>query len=93
MWCRFQDGRLSQPGYFITLPDEVQQWLTEQSADSDLSKSLKFSYDDGNEKREWSMQQAGVYDTVDGLPRYVYTLEPAAVGDQEIPVRLTYFDD
>ena len=39
------------------------------------------------------MQQAGVYDTVDGLPRYVYTLEPAAVGDQEIPVRLTYFDD
>ena len=40
------------------------------------------------------MQQAGVYDTVDGLPRYVYTLEPATVGDHKIPVvRLTYFDD
>ena len=95
---------LPEPGYFITLPYDVQEWLDEKSGDpvgaEDLSEYMTFTYegDDGQGNpttRKWSLEYQGVYETdADGTPlRYVYSLTPATVGDETIPVRLNYFKD
>ena len=94
---------LPEPGYHIELPDAVVNWLAEQDitasggdADAvaeDLSKYLTFTYDDNSQTRNWSMDYAGIYATNEdtGAPtRYVYTLNPANVDGEEIPVRLLY---
>lgn len=91
---------LPEPGYFITLPDDVQKWLQEQSSEigaEDLSQNMTFTYEgaDGITTRTWELVYHGVYET-DGNEtplRYVYGLTPATVGDETIPVRLNYFDD
>ena len=98
------DSGLPEPGYFITLPYDVQEWLDEKSGDpvgaEDLSEYMTFTYegDDGQGNpttRKWSLEYQGVYETdADGTPlRYVYSLTPATVGDETIPVRLNYFKD
>ena len=94
---------LPEPGYHIELPAAVVNWLAEQgitassgTADAvaeDLSKYLTFTYDDNSQTRNWSMDYAGIYATNEdtGEPtRYVYTLNPANVDGEEIPVRLLY---
>ena len=97
---------LPEPGYFITLPYDVQQWLDEKSGDSvgaeDLSEYMTFTYNgtdgsDGTTTRKWGLVYQGVYET-DGnghALRYVYSLTPSKVGntEEEIPVRLNYFDN
>ena len=94
---------LPEPGYFITLPADVQKWLQEQSSEigaEDLSHFMTFTYEgtDGagdTTRRTWNLEYHGVYETDEnGAPlRYVYGLTPAEVDGKEIPVRLNYFDD
>ena len=94
---------LPEPGYHIELPDAVVNWLEEQgiiasgsNADdvaANLSEYLTFTYDYADQTRDWSMGYAGIYSTnkTTGEPtRYVYTLNPANVDGEEIPVRLLY---
>ena len=94
---------LPEPGYHIELPAAVVNWLAEQGviasgSDADtvaanLSEYLTFTYDYNNQTRNWSMDYAGIYATNEdtGEPtRYVYTLNPANVDGEEIPVRLLY---
>ena len=94
---------LPEPGYHITLPAAVVEWLSQNGVDTaddsadataaDLSKYLTFTYNYGDQTRTWSMSYAGIYSTDEetGEPtRYVYTLNPATVEGKEIPVRLLY---
>lgn len=95
-----ESSGLPEPGYFITLPADVQEWLQDKSGTigaEDLSKYMTFTYEgaDGITTRTWELVYHGVYET-DGNEtplRYVYGLTPATVGDETIPVRLNYFDD
>ena len=95
---------LPEPGYFITLPYDVQQWLNEQTGTTvgatNLHDYMTFTYEgtdgsDGMTTRKWGLVYQGVYETdADGTPlRYVYSLTPATVDGKEIPVRLNYFKD
>ena len=94
---------LPEPGYFITLPADVQKWLQDKSSTigaEDLSQYMTFTYEgtDGagdTTRRTWNLEYHGVYETDEnGAPlRYVYGLTPATVDGEEIPVRLNYFDD
>ena len=98
------DSGLPEPGYFITLPYDVQEWLNAQTGTTvgatNLHDYMTFTYegDDGHGNmttRAWGLEYQGVYETdADGTPlRYVYSLTPATVGDETIPVRLNYFKD
>lgn len=93
---------LPEPGYFITLPYDAQQWVHEQedgnATAADLSKYLTFTYSGsvegqtGDTTREWGLVSQGNYDAT----RYVYSLTAGVVdGDESntIPVRLSYFTD
>ena len=95
---------LPEPGYFITLPYDVQQWLNAQTGitvgATNLHDYMTFTYkgtdgSGGTTTREWELEYQGVYETdEDGNAlRYVYSLAPATVGDETIPVRLNYFKD
>ena len=95
---------LPEPGYHLELPEAVTQWLQEHaniSGAADLSKYLTFTYDGsdgqgGTTTRSWALTYVGIYDTNSGTQeptRYVYSLEPAKVGDDEILVRILYFVD
>ena len=94
---------LPEPGYFITLPADVQKWLKQEDSDitaQDLSQYMTFTYNgtggaNGTTTRTWKLEYHGVYETDEnGAPlRYVYGLTPAEVDGKEIPVRLNYFDD
>ena len=98
-----ESSGLPEPGYFITLPADVQEWLQDKSGTigaEDLSKYMTFTYegtDGANDTatRTWELVYHGVYETDEnGTPlRYVYGLTPATVGGEPIPVRLNYFDD
>ena len=93
---------LPEPGYFITLPYDAQQWVNEQEGGNataaNLSKYLTFTYSGSVEgqtdttTREWGLVSQGNYDAT----RYVYSLTAGVVdGDENntIPVRLSYFTD
>lgn len=94
---------LPEPGYFITLPADVQECLQDKSGTigaEDLSQNMTFTYNgtggaNGTMTRTWGLVYHGVYETDEnGAPlRYVYGLNPAIVDGEEIPVRLNYFDD
>ena len=95
---------LPEPGYFITLPYDVQQWLNKQTGTTvgatNLHDYMTFTYDGtdgsgGTTMREWKLEYQGVYETDENgnALRYVYSLAPATVDGKEIPVRLNYFDD
>ena len=95
---------LPEPGYFITLPYDVQQWLNKQTGNTvgatNLHDYMTFTYE-GNDghgnttTRKWELKYQGVYETDENgnALRYVYSLAPATVDGKEIPVRLNYFDD
>ncbi len=101
-----QSNGLPEPGYYITLPDwlndqlNIQDDPTEEGA-TDLSKILTFTYaDDEEQTREWSL--ALYYDGEDGTSyeetrvegvtrnRYVYRMNPAVVDGEKIPVRVQF---
>ena len=95
---------LPEPGYHLELPEAVTQWLQEHaniSGAADLSTYLTFTYDGsdgqgGITTRSWALTYVGIYDInseTQEPTRYVYSLEPAKVGDDEIPVRILYFVD
>ena len=99
-----ENGGLPEPGYFITLPYDVQQWLNKQTGTTvgatNLHEYMTFTYegDDGQGNtttRKWELVYQGVYETDENgnALRYVYSLTPATVGDETIPVRLNYFKD
>ncbi len=95
---------LPEPGYFITLPYDVQQWLNAQTGTTvgatNLHDYMTFTYkgtdgSGGTTTREWKLEYQGVYETDENgnALRYVYSLAPATVDGKEIPVRLNYFKD
>ena len=95
---------LPEPGYFITLPYDVQQWLNKQTGTTvgatNLHEYMTFTYegDDGQGNtttRKWELVYQGVYETDENgnALRYVYSLAPATVDGKEIPVRLNYIKD
>lgn len=99
-----ENAGLPEPGYFITLPYDVQAWLTKQTGTeyaANLSDYLEFTYNGtdgtatGTTSRTWTLVDQGVYDRDENgnVARYVYSLNPATVDGEQIPVRLTYFDD
>ena len=101
-----ENGGLPEPGYFITLPYDVQKWLDDKTSTTvgaeDLSQYMTFTYDgtdgsDGTTTRKWGLVYQGVYETDENgnVLRHVYSLTPSKVGntEEEIPVRLNYFDD
>ena len=96
-----ESSGLPQPGFHIDLSDELvallqgdDSGMSDQGA-ADLSNILTFTYDFGGQTREWTMNYMGIYssDESTGVPtRYVYSLNPAQVGDEEIPVRVQFTD-
>ena len=100
-----QSSGLPEPGYYITLPDwlndqlKIKEEPTQEGA-TDLSKILTFTYADEEQTREWSL--ALYYDDEDGTSyeettvgdvtrnRYVYRMNPAVVDGKKIPVRVQF---
>ena len=94
---------LPEPGYHITLPAAVTEWLndkeggegsTGEDAARDLANYMTFTYDVGETTREWGMQYQGVYSTnpeTGEVRQYVYSLTAGKTEDnKEIPVRLQF---
>ena len=100
---------LPEPGFYITLPAEVNEWLLENANAGDivtngqdqqvvdLSKYLTFTYDDGNgTTRTWGLER---YDTNDNdnnsmaYKKFIYRIKPAVVNDEEIPIRLQFTNE
>ncbi len=93
------DHGLPEPGFHITLPEALDEWVRKQAeADGEdtaanLSDYLTFTYEvDGTTTREWTLKYQGVYSTdEDGNPeKYVYSLEPA---EEQDPISMLYFED
>ena len=98
------ESGLPEPGYHLELSPDVESWLQEQTQDQgaeDLSQYLTFTYQGtdgqgGTTSREWALHNAGIYDAdaeTGATTRHVYTLDPATVGNESIPVRILYFED
>ena len=90
---------LPEPGYHIELPDAVDAWLEAQgistSTAEDLSELLHFAYDEDEQQREWGLTYMGVYDAnaAGEATQYVYSLNPAVVDGEEVPVSILFTDD
>ena len=86
-----------EPGYHLTLPDAVKEWLRNHGVTTDdvatnLAGILSFRYYDENGKviRNWDLEDQGVY-SKDGdvITAYVYSLSPNTAEEQRgIKVRL-----
>lgn len=90
---------LPEPGYYITLPDELNAILGGDANAEDLSKILKFTYqDDADRTREWKLELYGTEahssDVEDAeRQRYIYRMLPGVdENKQQIPVRLQFTD-
>ena len=91
---------LPTPGFYITLPYELDQKLKENAGVSatttlDLSKYLSFHYDennDGVEERVWNLARYDANGESQAYNRFIYRILPAQVGDEEIPIRLVFKD-
>ena len=93
---------LPEPGYHITLPAAVTEWLndkeggegsTGEEAARNLENYMTFTYNVDGTIREWGMQYQGVYSTnSDGeVTQYVYSLTAGKTETGgEIPVRLQF---
>lgn len=91
------ENGLPEPGYFITLPDWINEMLDGAANAEDLSDNLVLTYDDGkgNEK-EWQLELYGTaaHSTdVAGVEaaRYIYRIVPGE-GTENTPVRLQLTD-
>ena len=90
---------LPEPGYYITLPDELNAiWGGDANAEN-LSNILKLTYeDDQGRTREWNLELYGTdahSSDVEGTERqrYIYRMLPGVdENEQEIPVRLQFTD-
>lgn len=89
---------LPTPGFYITLPDAVNEWLLENVDDAykvenaagdeivDLSHFLKFTYNQNGESRTWELKR---YDEKPNdnnsmaYNQFIYRIEPAVVEDPE----------
>lgn len=90
---------LPEPGYYITLPDWLNDQLGGNANAEDLSDILTFAYNDGNGTiREWKLELYGTEQhstDVAGVitPRYIYRLLPGVdENEKEIPIRLQLTD-
>ena len=90
---------LPEPGYYITLPDELNAILGGNANAEDLSDILKFTYEDNQGRtREWNLALYGTdahSSDVAGSERqrYIYRMLPGVdENEQEIPVRLQFTD-
>ena len=88
------ENGLPTPGFYITLPYDIDQTLKNGStAAVDLSGVLTFEYeDDQRNKRTWHIER---YDKTDGnssmaFEKYIYRILPATVDGEEIPIRLQF---
>ena len=87
---------LPEPGYHLDLSDDLLEAIGVDPSDDtaqDLSSILSFVYSDGDNTRDWALEYVGIYSLspATGNPnRYVYSIEPATVGEEEIPVRLQF---
>ena len=100
---------LPEPGFYITLPAEVNEWLLKNANEKDivindqghevvdLSEYLTFAYDDGKgTTRTWELER---YDTNDNdnnsmaYEKFIYRIKPAVVNDEEIPIRLQFTNE
>ena len=88
------ENGLPTPGFYITLPYDIDQALKNGStAAVDLSGVLTFEYeDDQRNKRTWHIER---YDKTDGnssmaFEKYIYRILPATVDGEEIPIRLQF---
>ncbi len=88
---------LPQPGFYITLPEELNQLLGGNTNAENLSQLLTFNYqDEQGRTRRWTLMPYGTVEhstnvEVDGVrtARYIYRLSPGLdETDKEIPVRL-----
>ena len=86
-----------EPGYHLTLPDAVKEWLRTHNVATDdvatnLAGILSFRYYDenGNMIRNWDLEDQGVYSKEgDVITAYVYSLSPNTAEEQRgIKVRL-----
>lgn len=88
---------MPEPGYFITLPDWMNEELGGYANAENLSDKLVLTYDDGNgDKKEWNLSLYGTtaHSTdVAGVEaaRYIYRIVPGE-GTGNIPVRLKLTD-
>ncbi|MBC8535441.1 S-layer homology domain-containing protein [Feifania hominis] len=90
---------LPEPGYYITLPKRINEQLGGDANAADLSKILKFTYQDGQgREREWKLELYGTdahSSNVEGTDRqrYIYRVLPGIdETGQEIPLRLQFAD-
>ncbi len=90
---------LPEPGYYITLPDWINDQLGGDGNAVNLSDILKFTYkDDAGRTREWKLELYGTdahSSNVEGAERqrYIYRMLPGVdENQQQIPVRLQFTD-
>lgn len=90
-----------EPGYHLTLPDAVKEWLRTHNVATDdvatnLAGILSFRYYDenGNMIRNWDLEDQGVYSKEgDVITAYVYSLSPnTTAAETGIKVRLQIID-
>ena len=100
---------LPTPGFYITLPGAVNEWLLENAEPEDivtntagdqvvdLSQYLTFTYDNEGVTRTWELQR---YDNNDNdnnsmaYNQFIYRILPATDQDgNEVPIRLQFTDD
>ncbi len=93
------ENGLPEPGYYITLPDELNEILGGDPNAIDLSKILKFTYkDDLGRTREWNLELYGTEAHSSDVEsteqqRYIYRIQPGKdEAEQNIPVRLQLTD-
>lgn len=94
------DHGFPEPGYYVTLPDGLNNLLTENEGVDlvDLSDKITFEYDDGTNSRSWKLRLYGPNENStdvsvagDTRPRYIYKLIPAS--DDQDPVLLQIKDE
>lgn len=89
---------LPEPGFYITLPDELNEELGGKDHAVDLSDSLTISYSNNRTLRTWELELYGTaaHSTdIDGVKtaRYIYRILPGVdENNQEIPIRLEIKD-
>ena len=93
------ENGLPEPGFYITLPDWINEQLGGNEYAEDLADILKFTYqDDAGRTREWKLELYGTEahssDVEDAeKQRYIYRMLPGVdENEQEIPVRLQFTD-
>lgn len=92
---------LPTPGFYITLPYELDRQLKQREDGTiingalDLSNYLSFHYDennDGVDERIWTLERYDNNGDSQAYERFIYRIMPSNVGGQNIPIRLVFKD-